>query len=117
MDEPLTEEAAEFLRAHSGITVNQESVTAAAAWHEARLARDLAALAERPLDLDGVPHAARVLAALGPGLHPLVLASFFTDPRADLLVDGAAVSIRDWLVSGGDPAPVLRYAEAFLVLG
>lgn len=51
-----------------------------------------------------VPHLARVLAAAQRHLSPLSVARAFELPDEEL--DG--VTPRDWLLSGGDPAPVER---------
>jgi hypothetical protein len=54
---------------------------------------------------DGRPLAGleRVLRALPAQVHPLSVAGFFTSPQPELVVDGRAVSPRDWLAGGGDP--------------
>ena len=51
-----------------------------------------------------VPHLARVLAVAQRHLSPLSVACAFEAPDEDL--DG--MSPREWLISGGDPAPVER---------
>lgn len=51
-----------------------------------------------------VPHLARVLAAAQRHLSPLTVACAFEIPDEEL----DDMSPRDWLVSGGDPAPVER---------
>ncbi|TAK24208.1 MAG: hypothetical protein EPO26_07305 [Chloroflexota bacterium] len=59
-----------------------------------------------------VPGAERVLPAIPPGAHPVAVARWFTSPDQDLVVgpDETAVSPRDWLASGRDPAEVARLA-------
>ena len=118
MDTPLTATQKAFLAAHSGLSSNDlAEAHAAAQWNAERLDADMKRLAEHPLDLRHVPHADRVLALLPDGMHPLELASFFTTPRHDLVIDGEEVSVQDWLLRGGDPQPVLWYAESMNVLG
>jgi hypothetical protein len=53
-----------------------------------------------------------VLAALDPGLHPLEVTGFMTTPQSDLEVLENAVSPRDWLIGGGDPAAVAALGAA-----
>ncbi|MGF6860818.1 hypothetical protein ABIE69_001386 [Rhodobacteraceae bacterium MBR-64] len=55
-----------------------------------------------------VPHLARVLSALQRTLSAEALARAFTLPNDDL----GGQSPRDWLISGGDPAPVQRLMAA-----
>jgi hypothetical protein len=51
-----------------------------------------------------------VLPHLDPALHPLAVIHWFTLPDPDLILDDRPVSPRDWLRSGGDPAPVIALA-------
>ena len=117
MEEPPSPDAAEFFDRHSGITVDAESAVAAAAWNQARLERALADLREHPLDLDGVPDAETVLTALPEGLHPLVIADFFTQATTSLVMDEEPVSVRDWLTRGGDLETVVHLAECLPGMG
>lgn len=59
-----------------------------------------------------LPGLAEVLKALGPKPHPLVVVQFFDTPTEDLQIPGVhgPVSPRDYLVSGGDVARVVRLA-------
>ncbi|RJQ72744.1 DNA-binding protein [Pseudonocardiaceae bacterium YIM PH 21723] len=57
-----------------------------------------------------LPGLAAVITAL-PGDQPaLVIAGFMTCPQEDLLIDDTPTAPRDWLLAGGDPAPVTRLA-------
>lgn len=58
-----------------------------------------------------LPGLRKVLAALVPGLHPLEVAQFMTTAEADLEISEKAVSPREWLVGGGDPAAVAHLAS------
>jgi hypothetical protein len=57
-----------------------------------------------------VPGVAHVLPHLEPGIHPLAVTRWFTTPDPDLTLDGVALSPRDWLLAGGDPATVATIA-------
>lgn len=57
-----------------------------------------------------VPNLKAVLRALAPDLHPLTVTHWFLTPSAELEVDGAITSPRDWLVTGGPAAPVVELA-------
>ena len=57
-----------------------------------------------------VPGIAQVLPHLDRELHPLTVVRWFELPNPDLLLDDVPVSPRDWLRSGGDPAPVIAQA-------
>lgn len=109
----------DFFDAHSGL--DREDVEAhaeeSARGNEARLANEMRDLAEHPLDLTGVPYAEMVLAELPEGLHPLVSRDFWTLPREHFVMDGRPVSVREWLLRGGDPASALLCAESYFVLG
>lgn len=109
----------DFFDAHSGI--DREDVDAhaeeSARVNEARLADEMRDLAEHPLDLTGGPYADMVLAELPEGLHPLVARDFWTLPREHFVIEGRPVSVREWLLRGGDLAPALLYAESYFVLG
>ena len=50
------------------------------------------------------------LAELDDDLHPLVVDHWFTTPSVDLEIDGAAVSPKTWLTTGGSPEPVAALA-------
>ena len=63
-----------------------------------------------------LPGLERVLRAMPEVTHPAVLARFFLTPQPELVVDGAAVSPRDWLAGGGDPSDVAVLAAALAVL-
>lgn len=68
--------------------------------------------AGRPL-----PGLAGVLGALPTDLHPLEVAGFFTTPRPDLTVGGKALSPREWLAAGGEPAAVVALARGLALVG
>jgi hypothetical protein len=57
-----------------------------------------------------LPGLAQLLPALPADVHPVALDSFLTRPQPDLVITDEAVSPRDWLTSGGDPAAVARIA-------
>jgi hypothetical protein len=61
-------------------------------------------------DLRPLPGLAAVLAALPKGMHPREVEGFMTTPQDDLQVRGHKRSPRDWLLTGGDPAPVAAHA-------
>lgn len=61
-------------------------------------------------DLVPLPGLAVVLAALPADLHPLEVEGFFTTPQPDLVVRRKALSPREFLLAGGDPALVARAA-------
>lgn len=54
-----------------------------------------------------LPGIEQVLPVLDPALHPVAVYRWFTKPNPDLLLDDTAVSPRDWLRGGGDPAKVV----------
>jgi hypothetical protein len=118
MDAPLSKAQEDFLYRHGGLS--REDVEAHAEEDSRRndelIAAQMKELAEHPLDLTGVPYADQVLAALPENLHPLVLNDFFTKPTWDLGA-GYPISVREWLLCGGDPEPVLLYAESYLLGG
>lgn len=62
-------------------------------------------------DADGrlveVPGLGRLLGGLDPAFHPLTVRDWATTPDPDLVLDGQAVSPRDWLLHGGDPAAIV----------
>ena len=117
MDAPLSKAEEDFLYEHGGLSREYVEAHAveAARWNAECLAAEMRELAEHPLDLTGVPYADAVLAALPENMHPLVLNDFFTKPVEHLVMDGERLSVRDWLLRGGDPAPVLWYAESYLL--
>jgi hypothetical protein len=51
-----------------------------------------------------------VVRAMPPGLHPLAMYRFMTQPNPDLDVDDQPVSPIAWLIAGGDPEPVAQLA-------
>ena len=57
-----------------------------------------------------IPHLAEVIAALPAGSHPIAVRTFITTSSPDLSVHGNALSPRDWLGGGGDPAAVVALA-------
>jgi hypothetical protein len=57
-----------------------------------------------------IPHLAEVIAALPAGFHPVAVRTFITTSSPDLSVHGNALSPRDWLGGGGDPAAVVALA-------
>lgn len=60
---------------------------------------------------DGVlPGLAKIAPLLRP-VYPVVAASFMATPQPELLVRGRAVTPRQWLAGGGDPAPIAVLAR------
>ena len=57
-----------------------------------------------------IPHLAEVIAAIPAGSHPVAVRTFITSSSADLSVHGNALSPREWLCGGGDPAAVVALA-------
>ena len=57
-----------------------------------------------------IPHLAEVIAAIPAGSHPVAVRTFITSSSADLSVHGNALSPREWLARGGDPAAVVDLA-------
>jgi hypothetical protein len=57
-----------------------------------------------------------VLRALPGDVHPVVIARFFASPAPELRMGRAAVSPREWLAGGGDPAIVVALARDLDVL-
>jgi hypothetical protein len=114
VNEHFSEEVEEFLDKHSGITREDADAVAdeAQQLNDRLIAAQMRELAEHPLDLANVPHAEDVLATLPDGLHPLVLYSFFTRARDYLRVNEEPVSVREWLIRGGDVHPVRWCAES-----
>lgn len=51
-----------------------------------------------------------VLAAVPADQPPLVVAAFMNTPQSDLEIGGRPVTPRQWLLAGGDPAPVADLA-------
>jgi hypothetical protein len=65
-----------------------------------------------------LPYLGAVLSALPKDLHPLDVDWFMTEPRGWLYSDDEEpMSVRDWLLTGRDVAPVLHGAESLHVLG
>jgi hypothetical protein len=58
-----------------------------------------------------VPGLRRCLVALPAGMHPAAVEKFFTTPQPGLTHKTEALSPRDWLAEGLDPAPVVRLAR------
>ena len=57
-----------------------------------------------------LPHLGAVIAAIPAGSHPVAVRTFMTTPNKDLAVQGTALSPREWLRGGGDPADVVGLA-------
>lgn len=58
-----------------------------------------------------LPGLKTVLAVLLPAkLHPLEVAGFMSTPQPELVVDGDQVTPREWLITGGEVAPVVSLA-------
>ena len=57
-----------------------------------------------------IPHLAEVIAAIPAGSHPVAVRTFITSSSADLSVHRNALSPREWLARGGDPAAVVALA-------
>jgi hypothetical protein len=64
-----------------------------------------------------LPGLERVLRALDEDVHPVVLARFFATTAPELRVGRRAVTPREWLVGGGDPAPVAALARGLAFAG
>lgn len=62
-------------------------------------------------DHAALPSIGRVLAVLPEDLHPQSVAGFFTTPQPDLVLNGVAVSPREWLLGGGSVDHVVELAE------
>lgn len=62
---------------------------------------------------DLVPGIGKVLQALPEDLHPVEVESWLTSPNPDLLIseEGAGLSPREWLISGGSVSPLLPMAS------
>ncbi|HKS43795.1 MAG TPA: DNA-binding protein [Amycolatopsis sp.] len=58
-----------------------------------------------------LPGLGAVLAAVPADQPALVLASFMTTPQADLMLERTPATPRQWLLAGGDPAPVAALAS------
>jgi hypothetical protein len=58
-----------------------------------------------------LPHLKAVLAAIPSGSHPFAVRRFMTVPDDELLLADHPVSPRDWLIGGGNPAPVVALAR------
>lgn len=57
-----------------------------------------------------LPHLPEVVSNLRPGTPAAVVRRFMTTPDPDLVVEGAALSPRDWLLAGGEAAAVTDLA-------
>jgi hypothetical protein len=62
-----------------------------------------------------LPGIERVLRVLSGEVHPVAVSRFFLTATPELRVGRAAVSPRDWLAGGGDPAPVVALARDLAV--
>lgn len=62
-------------------------------------------------DHGALPSLAQVLQVLPEDVHPQTVAGFFTTPQPDLVLGGAAVSPREWLLGGGSADQVTEMAE------
>ena len=58
-----------------------------------------------------LPHLKAVLAGVPSGSHPVAVRTFMTTPDDELLLTDHPVTPRDWLIGGGDPAPVVALAR------
>jgi hypothetical protein len=58
-----------------------------------------------------LPGIERVLRVLSREVHPVAVSRFFLTAAPELRVGRTAVSPRDWLAGGGDPAPVMAQAR------
>jgi hypothetical protein len=59
-----------------------------------------------------IPGLRTVLAALPKGLHPAEVEGWMTNPDPDLIIDEEIVSVRDWLLRGGDAGRVVELSES-----
>lgn len=59
-----------------------------------------------------IPHLRKVVAAIPTGVSQATIGRVMTTPTDELYLDGQAVSPRDWLLSGGDPALVTAILAA-----
>ena len=57
-----------------------------------------------------LPHLPEVIGSLRPGIPAAVVRRFMTTPDPDLVVEGATLSPRDWLLAGGEAAFVTDLA-------
>lgn len=57
-----------------------------------------------------LPHLDRVLAALPDDLHPQTVAGFFKTRQPELTLKDGAVTVAEWLLSGGSPERVVKLA-------
>jgi hypothetical protein len=62
--------------------------------------------------LEQLPGLDVVLPALDEALHPAAIAGFLEAPQTDLLVDGVARTVLEWLTEGGDVERVLHLVRA-----
>ncbi|HEV8556825.1 MAG TPA: DNA-binding protein [Actinophytocola sp.] len=58
-----------------------------------------------------LPGLEAVLQAVPDDQPPLVVAAFMTTPQRDLPLNGSPATPREWLLAGGDPAPVAALAS------
>ena len=58
-----------------------------------------------------LPGLAAVLAAIPEGLHPLEVEGWMTTPNGNLVVGDHPLSVRDWLLGGGDTRAVVELAR------
>jgi hypothetical protein len=59
-----------------------------------------------------VPHLGEVLAALPEDFSPLEIRAFFMNARVDEPGIDEPVTVREWLLSGADPSPIVELAHA-----
>lgn len=59
-----------------------------------------------------LPHLRKIIAAVPAGVSPATIGRVMTTPTDELFLDGGAVSPRQWLLAGGDPAPVTAIMAA-----
>src|SRR3954464_897700 len=62
-----------------------------------------------------LPGLERVLRVLSGEVHPVALSRFFVTPAPERRAGRKAVSPRDWLAGGGDPAPIVALARDLAV--
>ncbi|QWV13885.1 hypothetical protein ABWH88_09960 [Marinobacter adhaerens] len=63
------------------------------------------------MDSETIPHLESILALIGKSITPLALSRFMLLPNPDLEGQSGAVCARDWLISTGNPEPVLELAR------
>jgi hypothetical protein len=63
-----------------------------------------------------LPGLEKVLRALPPETPAVVVARFFLSPQPELAAGRRAMSPREWLAAGGDPAPAVALAASLQLL-